>query len=159
MGRSGFRTNPRTAGSRRRRNRGDSSTTSRCEWRYRGCHPVTPASCGARDSCKATLDKGTACPHLVAVIGRIRHKGLRNYWTKGQAKGLDAAWIRKLRRILSALEAAERPEHMNYPGSYFHSLKGGREGRFSVRLTANFRVTFGWDEDGAVDVDIEDYHR
>ena len=48
---------------------------------------------------------------------------------------------------------------MNYPGSYFHSLKGGREGRFSVRLTANFRVTFGWDEDGAVDVDIEDYHR
>ena len=93
------------------------------------------------------------------MIGRIRHKGLRNYWTKGQAKGLDAAWIRKLRRILSALEAAERPEHMNYPGSYFHSLKGGREGRFSVRLTANFRVTFGWDEDGAVDVDIEDYHR
>ncbi len=31
--------------------------------------------------------------------------------------------------------------------------------RHSVRLTANFRVTFGWDGDGATDVDIEDYHR
>ena len=92
------------------------------------------------------------------VIGSIRHKALRDYWTKGQTKGLNADWMRKLRRILSALDAAERPEHMNYPGSFFYSLKGSSKGRYAVRLTANFRVTFGWDEDGAVDVDIEDYH-
>ncbi len=48
---------------------------------------------------------------------------------------------------------------MRYPGSYFHALKGDQAGRFAVRLTANFRVTFGWDDDCAVDVDIEDYHR
>ena len=48
---------------------------------------------------------------------------------------------------------------MNYPGSYFHPLKGNRARRYAVRLTANFRITFGWDDDGAVDVDIEDYHR
>ena len=47
---------------------------------------------------------------------------------------------------------------MNYPGSYFHSLKGGKTSRFTVRLTANYRITFRWDKDGAVDVDIEDYH-
>ena len=93
------------------------------------------------------------------VIGSIRNKALRDYWTKGREKGLNAGWIRKLRRIMSALEAADRPEHMNYPGSYFHSLRGNRAGRFAVRLTANYRVTFGWDDDGAVDVDIEDYHR
>ena len=92
------------------------------------------------------------------MIGSIRHKGLRDYWTRDRAKGLNAAWIRKLRRILSALEAAERPEHMNYPGSHFHRLRSGREERYSVRLTAKYRVTFAWDEDGAVDVDIEDYH-
>ena len=77
------------------------------------------------------------------MIGSIRHKGLRDYWTRGQARSVNAGWLRKLRRILSALEAAERPEHMNYPGSYFHHLKGNREGRYSVRLTANYRVTFG----------------
>ena len=93
------------------------------------------------------------------MIGSIRHKGLRNYWTTGRAGGVNGEWIRKLRRILAALEAAERPEHMNYPGSYFHPLKGDRAGRYAVRLTGNYRVTFGWAEDGAVDVDIEDYHR
>ena len=93
------------------------------------------------------------------MIGSIRHKALRDYWTTGRTKGLNAGWIRKLRRILAALEAADGPERMNYPGSYFHPLKGDRRGRYSVRLTANVRVTFGWNDDGAADVDIEDYHR
>ena len=48
---------------------------------------------------------------------------------------------------------------MNYPGSHFHALKGDRVGRYSVRLTANVRVTFGRGDDGATDVDIEDYRR
>ena len=78
---------------------------------------------------------------------------------QGQAQGLNAEWTGKLRRVLAALEAAGRPEQMNYPGSYFHPLKGDQAGRYAVRLTANFRVTFGWDDDGAADVDIEDYHR
>ena len=42
------------------------------------------------------------------------------------------------------------------PGSHFHPLIGDRAGRYSVRLTANVRITFGWDGEGAVD--IEDYH-
>ena len=47
---------------------------------------------------------------------------------------------------------------MNYPGSGFHPLHGKHAGRYAVDLTGNWRVTFGWDDDGAVDVDIEDYH-
>ena len=39
---------------------------------------------------------------------------------------------------------------------HFHPLTGDRVGRYSVRLTANVRITFGWDGDGAGDVDIED---
>lgn len=112
-----------------------------------------------RAACKARLDRSAAALHLVAVIGSIRHKGLRNYWARGQTKGLNAEWRSKVRRILSALEAADRPGQMNYPGSYFHRLKGEWAGRYAVRLTGNFRVTFGWNDDGAADVDIEDYHR
>lgn len=92
------------------------------------------------------------------MIGSIRRKRLRDYWTRGRASGLDARWTGKLRRIVAALEAADRPESMNYPGSFFHPLKGDRVGRYAVRLTANYRVTFGWDDDGAENVDIEDYH-
>ena len=92
------------------------------------------------------------------MIRSIRHKGLRDYWTKGQVKGVDARWRRKLRRILAALEAADEPGQMNYPGAYFHPLKGDRRGEYAVRLTRNVRVTFGWSDEGAVNVDIEDYH-
>ena len=97
-------------------------------------------------------------PHLDVVIGSIRHRGLRDYWTRGQTKGLNGDWVQKFRRIMSALEAAERPEEMNCPGSHYHQLRANMVGRYAVRLTANYRVTFGWDEDRAVDVDIEDYH-
>ena len=93
------------------------------------------------------------------MIASIKHKALRRYWIRDQARGLNGERISKLRRILSALEAAERPEHMNYPGSYFHALQGDRACRYAVRLTANWRVTFGWTEDSAVDVDMEDYHQ
>ncbi len=90
------------------------------------------------------------------MIKSIRHKGLRTYWEEGKTKGLNAEWAPKLRRIMVALDAAEEPEGMNYPGAYFHPLKGVR--RFSVRLAGNYRVTFGWSKDGATDIDIEDYH-
>ena len=56
------------------------------------------------------------------------------------------------------IRAAEQPEQMSTAGSHFHPLAGDRARRYSVRLTANVRITFGWDGEGAVDVDIEDYH-
>jgi plasmid maintenance system killer protein len=32
------------------------------------------------------------------------------------------------------------------------------KGRFAVTVSANWRVTFGWLDKDAVDVDLEDYH-
>lgn len=92
------------------------------------------------------------------MIESIKHKGLKNYWTKGKTKGLNGDWLQRLNIILTALDAADEPENMNYPGSYFHALTGDKLGRFSVRLTHNYRVTFGWNVNKATDVDIEDYH-
>ena len=37
-------------------------------------------------------------------------------------------------------------------------LSGGRKGTCSVRITANWRITFEWDGEDAVRVDHEDYH-
>jgi proteic killer suppression protein len=45
---------------------------------------------------------------------------------------------------------------MDFPGHFFHSLRGS--GRFSVRVSGNWRITFGWLDGDAVDVDLEDYH-
>ena len=58
--------------------------------------------------------------------------------------------------MLRAIDAATRPEQLNLPGFYLHALRG--MGRWSVRVTGNWRITFGWDGDDAVDVDLEDHH-
>jgi proteic killer suppression protein len=46
---------------------------------------------------------------------------------------------------------------MNIAGFRFHRLHG-RSKRWSVRLTGNYRITFGWLGENAVEVDFEDYH-
>jgi proteic killer suppression protein len=52
---------------------------------------------------------------------------------------------------------ATQPEDMNVAGYRFHSLHGNPR-RWSVRVTGNYRITFGWTGEDANDVDFEDYH-
>ena len=60
--------------------------------------------------------------------------------------------------ILDRLDAAIAPEDLNLPGLGFHRLAGGAKGRYAVSVSANWRITFGWQDQDAVDVDFEDYH-
>jgi proteic killer suppression protein len=55
------------------------------------------------------------------------------------------------------LEAATKPEEMNVAGLRFHALRGKPQ-RWSVRVSANYRITFGWSGEEAKEVDFEDYH-
>jgi toxin HigB-1 len=92
------------------------------------------------------------------AIKSLRSKALKRYWVRGEAAGLNAAWRNKVRLILSRLDKARRPTDMDSAGMNFHALKGDQAGRFSVLITRNWRITFGWDGDDAIDVDLEDYH-
>ena len=47
---------------------------------------------------------------------------------------------------------------MNLPGLRFHPLKGESKGRYAVDASGNWRVTFGWEGEDAIEVDLEDYH-
>jgi proteic killer suppression protein len=60
-------------------------------------------------------------------------------------------------RILQLLELAADPVEMNIAGFHFHSLRGSPK-RWSVRVTGNYRITFGWSGESALDIDFEDYH-
>jgi proteic killer suppression protein len=59
--------------------------------------------------------------------------------------------------ILQLLDLAQQPEEMNIVGLRFHGLQGDPK-RWSVRVTGNYRITFGWSGENALDVDLEDYH-
>jgi len=91
------------------------------------------------------------------VIGSIRHKGLAELHRTGNTRRISPDRIRKCIRILQLLNAAAKPEDMDIAGFHFHALRG-RPKTWSVRVTANYRITFGWSGETALDVDLEDYH-
>ena len=47
---------------------------------------------------------------------------------------------------------------MNIPGYKFHRLSGKRKGSHAVTVTGNWRITFRFDGENAVEADLEDYH-
>lgn len=90
------------------------------------------------------------------MIGGFRHKGPEEIRLTGNTRRIGKMHIRKCVRILQLLEVAERPEDLNIAGFRFHGLHGNPK-RWSVRVTGNYRITFGWSGEPAVDVDFEDY--
>ena len=44
------------------------------------------------------------------------------------------------------------------PGNRLEALEGDRDGQFSIRINARYRVCFRWTERGAEAVEIVDYH-
>ena len=44
------------------------------------------------------------------------------------------------------------------PGNHLEALKGSRAGQHSIRINGQWRVCFVWTVQGAVDVEIVDYH-
>ena len=63
-----------------------------------------------------------------------------------------------LERMLDLLDACATPTDMAVPGFKFHELKGSRKGTFSISVTGNYRITFRFEGEDALDVDLEDYH-
>jgi len=105
----------------------------------------------------STLDCVSLLVYSGAVVASFKHKGLEELYRSGKTRRIGAEYVRKCGRILQSLEVAAQPVEMNVAGYRLHSLRGGPP-RWSVRVTGNYRITFGWSGDDAVDVDFEDYH-
>lgn len=92
------------------------------------------------------------------MIGSFRSKPLQVFFETGESRKLSVPNTKRLARILNALDVATTPDDMNIPGLRFHSLSGDRKGRYAVDASGNWRITFGWDGEDAIDIDLEDYH-
>lgn len=91
------------------------------------------------------------------MIRSFRSKALRLFAERGDASKLSVPNTDRVRRILARLDAAVKPEDMNLPGFRFHGLQGNPR-RYAVNASGNWRITFGWEDGDAIDVDLEDYH-
>lgn len=92
------------------------------------------------------------------MIQSFRHRGLERFFTRSDARAVPAAFVARLTRMLDRLDAATRAQDMNLPGYRFHPLKGERRGEYAVSVSGNWRLTFRFDGEHAVDVNLEDYH-
>jgi proteic killer suppression protein len=92
------------------------------------------------------------------MIRSFRHAGLEKFFRTGNKAGIQPAHARKLAIQLGTLNLARTPEDMNVPGWDLHPLRGDLVNHWSVKVNANWRMTFTFDGEDAILVDYRDYH-
>lgn len=95
---------------------------------------------------------------LHTLITSIRHKGLRKFFSDDDHRGIPAEFGPRIERLLARLDSCIKPDDMHLRGYKFHQLKGDRKDCFAVSVPGNRRITFKFDGENAVEVDVEDYH-
>jgi proteic killer suppression protein len=94
-------------------------------------------------------------------LTRFGHKGLKQLYENGSAKGIPSAMADKLRKLLFALETADSLDQIGrFPGWRLHPLKGDLKGFWSLTVSGNWRMIFRHDKESniASDLDLIDYH-
>ncbi|MGH8714889.1 MAG: type II toxin-antitoxin system RelE/ParE family toxin [Casimicrobiaceae bacterium] len=96
--------------------------------------------------------------HGHKVIRSFRHKGLERLFMASAVRGVPTQHRARLERMLDRLDAASGPGDLDVPGWRFHPLRGRRKGVWAIPVSGNLRLTFAFDGEDAIDVDLEDYH-
>jgi len=93
-------------------------------------------------------------------IRSFAHKGLKRLYEDGNAKGVPADTLDKLRKMFAFLDMMQEPEELRALTSWkVHTLTGDRKGTWSLSVTRNRRLTFTINDEREIcDVNLEDYH-
>lgn len=93
------------------------------------------------------------------MIRSVRDKRIRMIAAGRVPKGFPANILQVARRKLFMIDNAETLEDLRVPpGNRLEALKGDRAGQHSIRINDQFRICFRWNDGGAEDVEIVDYH-
>lgn len=94
-------------------------------------------------------------------IRNVKHRGLKNFIEKNDAKGLPADRLKKIRQVLGFLLDMDAIEELFDPPKFkAHKLAGDRADTYSLSVSGNWRITFHYDAEAKelYDMDYEDYH-
>ena len=106
-----------------------------------------------------TLDVNIAIRYHRTVIRSFRDRETEKLFQRHPARRLPAELQRTALRKLVVLDAAESLDDLLVPpGNRLEKLGGDRAGHYSLRINERWRICFRWDEGGARDVEIVDYH-
>ena len=92
------------------------------------------------------------------MIRRIRHRGLKRLYERGDPSRVDPDMADRVALALADLDNARKPSDLDLPGYRLHPLKGDLKGYWSLSISDNWRVIFRFEDGDVYDVDLIDYH-
>jgi proteic killer suppression protein len=93
------------------------------------------------------------------MILSFHSKEAEKIWRGEPSTRLPMSIQETARRKLRMLNNARRLDDLRVPpANRLEALKGDRKGQYSIRINDQWRLSFGWTDGGATDVEIVDYH-
>lgn len=84
------------------------------------------------------------------------------FFNTGKIPRKNCRWMNVSRIVARKLDmlnaAAELSDLRSPPGNQLEALKGSLDGKFSIRVNDQWRIVFGWTDDGPEEVKVVDYH-
>ena len=80
-------------------------------------------------------------------------------YATGKTKRLPPDIQKRAARTLEYLDLAVRLQDLQVPpGNRLHALSGDRQGQHSISINDQWRICFRFEDGGAYDVEVCDYH-
>ena len=92
-------------------------------------------------------------------VNQFRHDDAQRLFAGHPVRGLPPDIQRRARVRLQRVVAAVVLADLRVPPSHrLETLRGNREGQYSIRINDQWRVCFIWTDQGAMEIEITDYH-
>ncbi|MYH49818.1 MAG: type II toxin-antitoxin system RelE/ParE family toxin [Gammaproteobacteria bacterium] len=92
-------------------------------------------------------------------MSRFRNEEAERLFAGETVRRLPADIQRRARVRLQRVIAAAALTDLRIPPSHrLEALRGDREGQYSIRVNDQWRVCFVWTDQGAMEIEVTDYH-
>jgi proteic killer suppression protein len=97
--------------------------------------------------------------YIVPVIKTFADKHTQELYVSGTSRRLQPDLLKRAIRRLEYINLATCLDDLKVPPSNrLHTLKGDREGQYSISINDQWRICFRFVDGDAYDVEITDYH-
>ena len=108
-------------------------------------------------NCNINVDTVAWDDTIWEMIKSFKHKGLAELFNLGRSRKVRQDLHLRCIRRLDAVDQAESLMDLHVPGFNFHSLQGVPR-RYSIHVNGPWCITFEWEKDEALRVNLEQYH-
>lgn len=91
------------------------------------------------------------------MIGSFRSKALTELFRTGKSRRVRPDLAARALQVLDVLHSARSLRELDLPGLRYHPLKG-RPKRHALAVNGPWRITFEWEGEDALRVNLEQYH-